>query len=85
MNKKQKNVVLVGILIIVLMGLVPPWNFRIGGGERYIERPAPYGFIFSPPSYSGYVARVEIRRLLVQWVVVVFACYGFVLIFKDKS
>jgi len=58
MNKKQKTTIIIGLGIILLMGLIPPWKctFSIasGGSQEIpyprVERPAGYGFIFYPPS-----------------------------------
>ncbi|OGP59550.1 MAG: hypothetical protein A2V67_06265 [Deltaproteobacteria bacterium RBG_13_61_14] len=47
MNKKQKGVVLAGAMVIVLMGLIPPWKYLKGGAHR-IERPGSYGLIMAP-------------------------------------
>jgi hypothetical protein len=50
MNKKQRTII-IGLAIILLMGLIPPWKcaFSLAKYPR-LERPAGYGFIFYPPS-----------------------------------
>lgn len=51
MNKKQSTIIIIGLGIILLMGLIPPWKcaFSVARLSR-LERPAGYGFIFYPPS-----------------------------------
>jgi len=51
MNKKQRTIIIIGLGIILLMGVIPPWKcaFSLAHLSR-LERPAGYGFIFYPPS-----------------------------------
>ena len=54
MNKKQKVVFLVGVGIIVVMGLIPPWHLEV---LFDLDQQIPltvrlgYGFLFSPPTW----------------------------------
>lgn len=51
MNKKQRIIIIIGLGIILLMGLIPPWKCAISVPKfTRVERPAGYGFIFYPPS-----------------------------------
>ena len=77
MNKNQKIVVVIGLVIIVLMGLFPPWKMIFGGTPMALG----YEFLFSPPG----IANVDSLRLLVQWLGVCIVVGGFVLILKDKD
>jgi len=89
MNKKQKIVILAGFLIIVIMGLFPPWNHKIYiTTKRYIETYAGYGLIFSPPSTEEgefWIARIDVVRLLFQWILVGIITIGLAIIFKDEN
>jgi hypothetical protein len=50
MNKKQKTVFLVGVGLIVLIGLIPPWHYDVlEPGQRPKKIHAGYGFLFCPP------------------------------------
>lgn len=50
MNKKQKTVILVGIGIMVVMSLIPPWFHTVQEkGHAKEERSSVYGPIFKPP------------------------------------
>jgi len=89
MNNKQRRVILVGFLIIVIMGLFPPWNHKIYiTTKRYIETYAGYGLIFSPPSTREgefWIARIDAIRLLFQWILVAIITIGLAVIFKDEK
>lgn len=55
MNKKQRVVFLVGVGIIILMGLIPPWYYRavLPSGDHIaqftVRADRDYGFLFDPP------------------------------------
>jgi hypothetical protein len=50
-NKKQSTIIIIGLGIILLMGLIPPWKCAFSVAKlSHLERPAGYGFIFYPPS-----------------------------------
>jgi hypothetical protein len=56
MNRKQKIVFLIGVGIIVLMGLMPPWYYHALYFRDYDSQfpgaatlPTGYGFLFYPP------------------------------------
>lgn len=84
MNAKQKQVVMIGIVLIALMGLIPPWTCQFRVGEF---KAGGYAFIFDPPSggpcFIG--AEVNISRLLVQWLGVCLVAGGLVWVFKDEG
>lgn len=88
MNKKQKIILCVGLVLFVLMGLFPSW---------IEQHPTRYGIqskdlghwpILMPPepSISTY-HRVEINfsRLVVQWTVVMIATSGLIVLCADKK
>lgn len=89
-ERKQKAVLLVGVGIIVVMGLIPPWHSQI---VLKSERPitvtvrAGYGFLFSPPYCPKYAGAentfdefeapsIALSQLFVQWIVVAIAAAG---------
>jgi len=83
MNNKQKIVLRVGIVIIVLMGLFPPvqWTATISGWNNvptyyhYID----YQFLFIT---RGTVA---LSNLVLQWILVSIIAGGFIYINRDKK
>lgn len=86
MNNKQRIVIAIGVVIILIMGLFPPWVATLDRNHR--EYPGDYGLIFSPPDVtdveSGYGVHLDISRLIVQWVTVILVVAGIVLILRDK-
>lgn len=87
MNTKQKRVIFIGFLIIVIMGLFPPWNHKIYTSRRVIETYAGYGFIFYPPSLKGEdgIAKIDSIRLLFQWILATIITVGLTVICKDEK
>ncbi len=75
-NKKQKIVFLVGLGIIVLMGLIPPWA---DSGWDSLG----YDFIFTHNPYYG--RSIDLIPLFLQWVVVVITTAGIIFILKDNN
>jgi len=51
MNMVQKAVILIGIIIILLLGLYPPWVhvYSLDKGKSIEERASIYGLIYKPP------------------------------------
>lgn len=67
-----------GLVLIVLTGLFPPWEYTFsgaaGGAPITSSRPARYAPIFFPPKPADkslvHGVRLDLRRLFVQWVLV---------------
>lgn len=87
-HQKHRKILLSGILVIVLMGLYPPWLYTRSHAFSYSEIPAGYSFILSAPkpeySSSEYGVKIDIPRLFIQWVLVV-AAMGAVILFVKKE
>jgi hypothetical protein len=75
MNKMQKRIVIAGALIVILMGLIPPWTYTY---SHSTPNPAGYALIIAPPSPGARVegasfradgVELDFKRLLVQWVI----------------
>ena len=86
MNLKQKITLLLGIIIIVLMGIYPPWGQYAASSEtgRIKLRPLGYSF-FTTPSGSERGADIDYTRLAFQWIMVAISTGGFLLMLKDKK
>lgn len=98
MNKKQIIVLWIGIIVIVLMGLFPPWtlngeaasvflvSLRDSTSIRQYDFPM-YRFILTPPKTLNvaFLLRIDFNRLLLQWIMVAVITAGFVVSFKEKS
>jgi hypothetical protein len=93
MNKNQKKVIMAGLVVIVLMGLFPPWVHTVHVKEIKIDRAGSYGFLFSPPvpahktlpleNFWG--VRLDVSRLLIQWILVVMIVCGLVVFLKKDN
>lgn len=75
--KMQLRVILAGLVVIIIMGIFPPWNYTLESQEVNLLRPAGYAPIFSPPEPPAFIAKTEVYgmhmdvgRLLIQWVLV---------------
>lgn len=83
MNWIQKTLLWIGISVIVVMGLFPPW---VVGKSVLSPNNAGYNFILNPPEakrseFSG----LNSSRLLVQWIMVAVITGGFIVTFKSKK
>ena len=87
MNKKQKICLWIGIAIIVLMSLFPPW-FYTHARITEVQTNAGYHFLLIPPlpyDKVGSGIRLDTSRLFVQWVVIAIITSGLIVTFKDKK
>lgn len=73
MNFKQKMVLWIGVIAIVWMGIVPPWQAVSKFPESNIKRVQAIGHnpIFEPPSQHGAGVTIDLTRLLIQWAITV--------------
>lgn len=55
MNRNQKRVLFSSVIVFIVIGLYPPWNFVvvIPGSGGVIKRTAGYTPLFSPPPVKG--------------------------------
>ncbi|MEE8262910.1 MAG: hypothetical protein V3R83_10650, partial [Gammaproteobacteria bacterium] len=75
MNTKQKLCVWLGIGVFVLMGLFPPWVYRLDAKQYRVEKSAGYSLLISPPEVptdrSGVfgedltTVKIDVTRLLI--------------------
>lgn len=80
MNKKQKIVLCIGIVVIVLMGLFPPSNTSMSYLFRLEGPGSEYSFLLvMSPSDIGF------GKLFIQWVIVAVITGGFIVTLKDKK
>ena len=76
-NGKQRKLIIVGIVVVVLMGLFPPWAYTYSYNTKYSKEPAGYGFILDPPMKKRFSPahgiELDITRLSVQWIITLLA------------
>jgi len=86
LNSKQLKIVIASAAIFIAMGLYPPWIYTFDARSIHSENPAGYGLIVDPPKPEKvkprFGVRLDISRLLVQWIVLVAATAGTVLLVK---
>jgi len=88
-NKKQKKIIIAGIVVFILAGLFPPWIYTLHVQAFDTEKPAEYALIFYPPDTEEYDpeygVELDFSRLAVQWLVVIAATgLGVLLASKER-
>ena len=90
---------LLGAGVVLAMGIYPPWVLvthnvfpsRVVATETQTEVPAGYSWIWEPPKsddsnvYRSHSVKLDLSRLLVQWVVAAFAVGAGMLWFKGSE
>lgn len=74
LNEKQRKIAMVGVIVFVLMGVVPPWIYTIHAQAVHSEKPAGYALVFLPPSTERpddvrFGVKIDSTRLVVQWLI----------------
>lgn len=83
MNKKQIIVLWIGIAVIVIMGIFPPW---IVGQTILSPKDGGYRFVLSHPEVRSLDCySLNTSRLLVQWIMVVAITGGLLVTLKEKK
>ena len=77
MNKKQKKVILICTVLILLMAVFPPQMYTGGGQFGNSQYSEGYAFFFTL-EYA-----IDSSRLMMQWVTVILVGIGLGLYLKD--
>jgi hypothetical protein len=94
MNKKQRKIILIGISLIIVSVIFPPWKeiVFLSQGKFELES-AIYRFIFAQTriesktkdgqlvSFTEY--RIDATRLILQWIFIALVIGGIILYLKD--
>jgi hypothetical protein len=86
MNIKQRILIAAGSIMIILMGIFPPWK-SVGDfkGQHY-EQPMGYHFISrSTASALLEPMTIDLKRLVIQWVCVIALLGGLAVISGRKK
>lgn len=67
MGIRQKTILRVGALLVLITGVYPPWACV---GVQGIRSSIGYQWIFTPPQNACLAASVDLVRLLIEWVIV---------------
>jgi len=75
LNVKQRKILIIGVVLIIVMGLFPPWTYTYKYRTTYSESPAGYGFIATPPRGDGQSqgVKLDISRLILQGIIILIA------------
>ena len=97
MNKNQKIISIIAVIVIFLMGFIPPWKITTQDVGIYTVQPIGYSPIFLPPEIdfenleegeivqtAQYTINLDITRLIVQWVTILFILAAILFITKEK-
>ena len=87
MNNKQRRVLFVGLLLLVLSGLVVPFKrSSISSFELFGDRTTTYqNNIVYRPIFMPQTNSIDVSRLLLEWVFLLLITAGFMLLFKDSD
>ena len=87
LNPMQVKIVIASAAIFIAMGVFPPWIYTLDAESIHREKPAGYALIIAPPpperKAPAFGVRLDISRLLVQWLVLGAATVGAVLLAKE--
>ena len=77
LNPTQRKLLAAGLLLLIFMGLFPPYTYTYEAINVYSEVPAKYSFILTPPERKYNNARhgvkLDLARLVIQSFIVVLA------------
>lgn len=85
MNETQKKIIFVSVVIVVLMGIFPPWQIKTG--DRIINMG--YWFITNPPvkfatnGYTKFGSELNLSVLFIQWAITAMMASGLVFWKRD--
>ncbi len=88
-NKIQKKILTIGVIVILVCCLFPPWVHTFKAKSIHSEESAGYALIVSPPSKKrnsvGFGVKLDISRLLLQIFIISIATGAGALLVKEKD
>ncbi len=89
LNQLQRKIVIAATAIFIVMDLFPPWTYTLKFQSFYHEKPAGYTLILDPPRPEvdsiGYGVRIDLSRLFLQWLILVAAAWGGIMLAKRSG
>ncbi|MCF6256217.1 MAG: hypothetical protein L3J98_07695 [Gammaproteobacteria bacterium] len=75
LNGRQLIALKIGIILMTINIIFPPWVYTVNGGSFHSENPAGYYSIFEPPSPESskpaHGVKIDLSRLLIQVVAII--------------
>ena len=96
-NRKQIRVVLIGIVLIFLLGLCPPWVKTYKAESKYSQKPIGHFLLIDPPQLVdpplselkamrlGYGVHIDFSMLFFEWLIIVIAVCAIIGFMKYKA
>lgn len=97
MNTKQKTITWVGIILIALLTMFPPWKFTCTVPKYHLVQLGGYACVFSPPEVPEAIYHriggspifwktgIDTTRLIVPIAGIAIVCGALLLLFKDRK
>ncbi len=86
MNRSQKTLLRVVLVLGLVMGLFPPWQTVLSVDGIYKVVSLGYAPIFAPPQPEGFQGvRLDYARLVLQFFILVFAGSILMLLLRQKK
>jgi hypothetical protein len=88
MNRKQRVAIVLGLVLLALLGLFPPWTDSLTAPMGYHqELPSGYHFLFSTPRPfdDRHSITLDLKRLTVSWTVVLLLTGVIVVLLHSSS
>jgi len=93
--QKEYIPIFLGLILIIIMALFPPWNFVTDAERIHTHRNAGYSNLFSPPTVENsswgsrlnqnlWSSRIDKERLYVQFIIVIALSAGGYIVLKPK-
>ena len=90
-NRKQIRVVLIGIVLIFLLGLCPPWVKTYKAESKYSQKTIGHFLLIDPPQlkdramHRGYGIHIDFSMLFFEWLIIVIAVCAIIGFMKYKA
>ena len=83
------KILLVGLVLLIVTCLFPPWEYTFNARGIYSEKPAGYHFLFSPPEPlkygNAYGVKINFVQLSIEWIAIVLFVTAMLIIFLNNK
>lgn len=85
LSMQQRKIVARGLILAVLVGLFPPWRFAQGGTQNSPSTSTALGHAPIFLAQDDQMAEVDVARLAVYWIVILFGTAAGVIVKSPPS